>query len=65
MNVSIATARIRMSHAETREAIILMHDEALSPNILQLLQMCMPTKDEENKLLSFNGDQSKLRVTEK
>ncbi|CAN0494905.1 unnamed protein product, partial [Hapterophycus canaliculatus] len=40
MNTSIAIARIKMTHAETRQAIMNMDETALSSNVLQSLQVC-------------------------
>ena len=40
MNTSIAIARIKMSYAETRQAIMNMEETALSSNVLQSLQVC-------------------------
>ena len=39
MNTSIAIARIRMTHAETRQAIMGMDETALPSNVVQLLQV--------------------------
>ena len=41
MNTSIAIARIKMSYAETRQAIMNMEETALSSNVLQSLQVCL------------------------
>lgn len=39
MNTSIAIARIKMTFAETRQAIMNMDEMALSSNVLQSLQV--------------------------
>lgn len=39
MNTSIAIARIKMTYAETRQAIMNMDEAALSANVLQSLQV--------------------------
>ncbi|CAN0381512.1 unnamed protein product [Ascophyllum nodosum] len=65
MNTSIAIARIRMTHAETRQAIMGMDETALPSNVVQLLQETMPTKEEEMMLLNFNGDKALLGGAEK
>ncbi|CAM9888992.1 unnamed protein product, partial [Laminaria digitata] len=65
MNTSIAIARIKMSYAETRQAIMNMEETALSSNVLQSLQEFMPTSDEEKMLLNFNGNKDLLGNAEK
>ncbi|CAM9203099.1 unnamed protein product, partial [Ascophyllum nodosum] len=65
MNTSIAIARIRRTHAETRQAIMDMDETALSSNVVQSLQEFMPTKEEEMMLLNFNGDKALLGGAEK
>ncbi|CAN0560571.1 unnamed protein product, partial [Ectocarpus sp. 12 AP-2014] len=55
MNTSIAIARIKMSYAETRQAVMNMDETVLSSNVLQSLQEFMPTKEEEKTLLNYNG----------
>ncbi|CAN0494486.1 unnamed protein product, partial [Ectocarpus sp. 8 AP-2014] len=65
MNTSIAIARIKMTYAETRQAVMNMDETVLSSNVLQSLQEFMPTTEEEKTLLNYNGDPALLGNAEK
>jgi hypothetical protein len=55
-NVTISLARFKLSHAEIRDAIILMDLDVLSPDLLAQIIDASPTKEEESELHRFVED---------
>ncbi|GAA5859773.1 hypothetical protein JCM1840_006447 [Sporobolomyces johnsonii] len=63
-NIAIMLARIRLSHAAIRDAILLIDDAKLSVDSLKAIKHHAPNLDEIETLRSFDGDLSTLAVAD-